>query len=547
MENTIFNRVKKYITKFNIGILVLFLLIIPFKAKTAVNLTNLQFAVGQGWEYGTDDPWHLRPTGQSQNFNRGDKIQFFAQAGPIYTSHQWRLVLKQNGSWYRDSYGDRQNPNTSSGWNYSNFTPSMNDLPEGKYQVEYYLDRGDGFQLLGMINFQVNYTGSTPNHQSNRLEHAVTATGWQYGSGAEYLNYKPIGQRSTFSKGETVYLLAQIRNIYVNHRFKVELYKSGNKQWENSSDWIYAGSGITYSNYVTSLPYAEEGSYEFRVHGDFGSGFSLLATVSFSVSSSANYPYQGYSPYQNYGQSGYYTYQNTRLSNGGWEYGSGAEYWNLRPIRERSSFTSGENIYAIALIRNIQTRHQWKSEIYKNGSLIWSQETPWRHPGGTWAYGAYYPSYSYANAGNYEWRIYINTGNGWQLLDTKPFTVSSQGGDYTYTGATVAENWTYGTGSDFWNIQPVNPRTSFSRGANVFVVAQARNVKVDHRWRVETYRNGSLLWSHTTDWNRVGKSWKYSNFYPANYNSTNGDYQFKIYWDSGNGFELKDTKNFYVY
>jgi len=542
MKNIISNGVNRRLKKLNISLLILSFLIIPFKAKTTTNLTDLHFAVSQGWEYGTDDPWHLRPIGSSQVFNQGDKVQFFAQAGPVYTTHQWRLVLKREGSRYRELVGDRLNPDTMRGWNYSNYTPTISDLPAGKYQVEYYLDSGDGYQSLSTINFQINYSGTPSGYQSYRLDRAVTATGWKYGSGAEYLNYRPIGQRSIFSKGETVYLLAQIRNISTNHRYTAELYKSGIKQWENSTDWINVGGGMPYSNYVTNLPYAQEGSYEFRVFADFGFGFQQLATVPFSVSST------GFNSYPIYNPSANYTYQSLRLSNGGWQHGSGVEYWNLRPIGERSVFASGETVHAIAQVRNIRVNHQWKAEIYKNGSLIWSQATPWRYPGGNWAYGAYYPAYNNAQPGNYEWRIYLNSGNGWQLLDRKSFSVTSRGGDYTYAGATVAENWTYGSaGADYWNIQPVNPRTSFAQGANVFVVAQSRNVKVDHRWRVETYRNGSLLWSHSTPRNYVGKGWTYSNFYPANYNSTYGDYQFKIYWDSGNGFELKDTKNFYVY
>jgi hypothetical protein len=535
----------KYITKLNISLLILSFLVIPFQAKTAARLTDLHFAVSQGWEYGSDDPWHLRPLGSSQVFNQGDNIQFFAQAGPVYTAHRWRLVLKLNGSWFRELVGDLLNPDTVRGWNYSNYTPSVSDLPAGKYQVEYFLDTGEGYQSLSTINFQVNYSGTPANYQSYRLDHAVTATGWEYGSGSQYSNYRPIGQKTSFSKGETVYLLAQIRNININHRYKAELYKSGNKQWENSTDWITAGGTMPFSNYVTSLPYAQEGSYEFRIFADFGYGFQQLSTVPFSVNST------GYNTYTGNYSSDHFSYQNLRLANGGWQNGGGSDYWNLRPIGERTAFNQGETVHAIAQVRNISINHQWKAEVYKNGSLVWSQATPWRYPSGTWGYGAYYPYYAYAQPGDYEWRIYLNTGSGWQLLDRKPFNVASRGGNYnnyTYMGATVAENWSYGSaGTDYWNIRAVNPRTSFSQGANVFVVAQSRNVTVDHRWRIETYRNSSLLWSYTTPWNRVGKGWTFSNFYPANYNSTYGDYQFKIYWDSGNGFVLKDTKNFYVY
>jgi len=122
--------------------------------------------------------------------------------------------------------------------------------------------------------------------------------------------------------------------------------------------------------------------------------------------------------------------------------------------------------------------------------------------------------------------------------------VINKTGEYIYNGAAVAEG--YG-GPNAWNIQPINPRTSFSRGMTVYVVAQARNVKVNHRWCVVIYRNGEYFRTFGTQWYQiVDGAWLWSSFYPAIADTSDGKYQCKIYLDIGKGFELVDIKDFFV-
>ena len=506
-------------------LMVISLLAYPLAGFTALSFVNVRTTVGTGWTYGTDEQWHLQPSGEKAEFSPGEKVQFFAQVGPIYVSHQWRLLLLRDGVQFRELINDRFNP-VSGGWNYSNFVPFMTDLAAGNYQADYYLDVGAGFEKLASVAFHVNAPIA-----SYYFDHAVTSAGWDYGTGvgADHWNLRPVDQRNVFNVGETVYLMTQTRNVNVSHRYKSELYRSSVKLWEHSTAWLNVGSGWQYSNYYPFYANAQPGNFEFRVFIDLGSGWQSLATTSFMVNG-AIVPF---------------VYDRTYVATG-WQHGTSSDYWNLQPVNAKTVFNPGETVYALSLVKNIYVNHQWKGELYRSGTFLWDNVTPWRDVGPGWSFGSYYPYYSNAQPGNYEWKIYLNSGNGFELLDTKAFNVTGTASDYNYVGSTVAENWTYGTSTDFWNIQPVNPRTLFNAGANVFLVTQARDVRVNHRWKVETYREGTLLWTHTTPLNIVGSGWSYSNFDPANYNSTIGNYQFKVYLDVGTGFQLMDTKSFSV-
>lgn len=491
---------------------------------SALNYAHSRIATAESWAYGQDEYWHLVPVNEKNIFRTGEKVQFFAQIGPVYTWHQWKMTLMKNGNSYREVINDPFNPEPACGWNYSNFVPYMTDLPAGNYQVNYYLNTGSGYNQLGSLNFDV-----TEPVAKYTFHHAVTATSWHYGNGDDYWNLLPINQKTQFNTGEKVYLMVQTRSVYADHRYKVELYRDNNKLWEYSTDWLNVGSGWAYSNFYPYYDNARAGNYTFKSYIDVGQGYTQLASTSFSVC----------------GPIEQYEYNHTYIAPG-WQYGTGGDYWNLQPVDPRTTYAPGDKVYALSQVSNIYVNHQWKAELYRSGTKIWEYSTDWLNVGAGWTYGNFYPYYENAQPGNYEFKIFINTGDGFKLLDTKGFTVTGQSGDYTYHHAAVAAGWQYGSGADFWNIQPVDPRTSFGRGEDVYLVAQARNVYVDHRWKVETYRSGTMLWNYATNWNRVGTGWAYSNFYPANFDSAPGNYEFKLYIDSGNGFNLLDTKTFTV-
>jgi hypothetical protein len=503
--------------------IVLMLILGPMLVKAGHYFPYTRIAVADGWTYGSNEYWHLQPVNERSTFRADEKVQFFAQVGPINTWHQWKLSLYRDNNLYREITNEPFIPDPNFGWNYSNFVPYLSNLQAGSYRADYLLNTGSGFERIASATFQVTLPQLT-----YLFHHAVTATNWQHGSGSEYWNLQPINQKIEFESGEKIYLMVQTRNVYVDHSYKVELFKDNTKLWEYSTPTLNVNEGWAFSNFYPYYENARPGSYTYKTYINTGNGWQLLATVPFTVK----------------GIPVPYVYDHTYIAPG-WQYGSGNDYWNLQPVDAKTTFTPGSKVYALAQVRNIYINHQWKAELYRNGNLSWTNTSDWLDVGNGWTFGNYYPYYENAQPGNYEFKIYLNTGSGFILLDKKPFTVTGQSDDYTYASATIARGWTYGT-TDLWDIQPVDPRTTFNEGDDVYLVAQAKNVYVNHRWKVETYRNNTLLWSNSSNWNNVGSGWSYSNYYPAQHSAASGNYEFKLYIDTGIGFKLLDTKQFTV-
>jgi len=496
----------------------------PFGSRAALNFANERTAIAEGWLFGQDEYWHLVPDGEKCVFEVGEKVQFFAQVGPINVDHRWKLKLYLGDQLYREITNDLSEVDPDFGWNYSNFVPFIDSLPLGVFTAEYYIDMGKGFEFLSSETFSVVVPQVT-----YKFDHAVTATDWTYGEGSEYWNLNPIGVKSEFQVGERIYLMTQIRNVYLRHRYKVELYREGTFLWDYSTEFMDVDSGWVYSNFYPYYDNARPGQYEFRVYLDTGDGFDRLETVPFKVN----------------GVLSDYTYQHTYLAPS-WEYGTGADYWNLKPVDMRDVYEEGERIYALAQVKDIYVNHFYKAELYRDGKMLWDYSTGVLEVGNGWTFSNFYPYYDNARPGLYEFKIYINTGSGYVLLDTKPFKVNGEIADYVYGHSIVAEGWTFGTSTEYWDLKPVNPGTEYAVGDNVYLLSQVRNIYVNHKWKVEVYKNDSLLWKYETPLNEVGSGWTYGNFTPVHYNAEAGDYKFKVYISTGSEYILLDTKAFTV-
>ncbi len=509
------------------GVFVLMLVVFGGHYVYATDYSYSKTTVAEGWEHGKDEYWHLQAINEKCVFHTGEKVQFFAQVGPISVNHKWRLQLYRNGSLYQETESAFAEINNCYTWNYSNFVPYLNNLPVGDYHVDYFLDEGNGFEKVGENDFIV-VLSQTP----FVLDHALTAKSWQYGEGDEYWNLQPIEAQNEFAVGDTVYLLVQIRDVYVNHRYKVELYKDNNLLWEYETQWQDVGAGWKYGNFYPFYKNAQGGDFVFKTYIDTGDGYKDLAQVPFKVLG-------GEKPY---------TYDHTYLATS-WKHGEGEEYWDLKPVNECEdaceAFTEGKTIYALAQVRNIYVNHSWRAELYRDNNLMWSYDTLWQDVGGGWTYGNFYPFYKDAQPGNYTFKIYINVGDGYELLDTKNFSVCGNYDDYLVDYIETAHGWKHGE-SEFWNIEPVNVSAEFNQGDDVYLVAQLKNVYVNHRYKVELYNYGSLIWSYESPWNNVGAGWDFSSFYPVYNNISCGDFEYKLYLDDGNGYKLLGEKSFVV-
>lgn len=234
----------------------------------------------------------------------------------------------------------------------------------------------------------------------------------------------------------------------------------------------------------------------------------------------------------------------------GWTYGSAnssdPNYWDLEPVNIRNQFEVGQTAQFMVKLTNISVNHRYHMQIYRNGTLLREQTEAWLYPSPMWGYSSFTPYQTNLQPGDYEVKFYLDIGSGFSMLDSKTFTVA--GNNYTYTGSVVCGGWTYGTGDLYWDLQPVDPRTNFSAGETVYVLAQLHNVFVDHEWKLEVWKNGSYLWENRSGLMDVDNvnGWGFSNFTPYLQNVLGGSYEFRIFLDEGGGFVLKDTKPFTV-
>jgi|GEM_PF-1760253 len=203
-------------------------------------------------------------------------------------------------------------------------------------------------------------------------------------------------------------------------------------------------------------------------------------------------------------------------------------YWDLQPVNPKNIFNLGENIYLLAKA-NVSVSHRWKMSLYFNENFWWDDETDWKSPS---EFSNYTP---YQNGkdtfpGSYKFEIYIDTGEGFKLLETKIFEVkdSDENIGYIYKGSYLCESILPGQ-NDYWDFQPLNPKTNFSVGEKVQLLVKLKDITVDHRYKLEVMRNGVYWWSNIASWNYVLTKWGYGNYTPYQMNSPAGTYKFRIF------------------
>jgi hypothetical protein len=375
-------------------------ILMPVLTSAADGSGNV-FTLAEGYISGPREKWQLLPVNEKNVFTAGEKVQFFAQVGPIYEDHQWYLDLYFNDELYRQASSDIFSPDPVMGWNYSNFIPYASDLPPGEYWVQYYIVlEGEKIPMKG-LPFKV-----VPPKDPFISSYAVAARGFEHGEGSEYWNLKPVGPGNVFEPGEKVYFMVQVKNIYLDHGLKGELYRNGVKVMDHNTEWLRVGNGWEYGNFFPFYENIAPGDYVFKAYMELGEGFFEIASIQFAVS----------------GQVQDYVYSHTYTA-ASYAHGTGDDHWNLKPVNQNKVFKAGDTVYALAQVRDIFTDHRWKVELYQSGNFLWEDVTGISTVNGSWKYGNFYPFYHNAQPGEYAWKIYIDTGSGFKLLDTVYFDV----------------------------------------------------------------------------------------------------------------------------
>ncbi len=114
----------------------------------------------------------------------------------------------------------------------------------------------------------------------------------------------------------------------------------------------------------------------------------------------------------------------------------------------------------------------------------------------------------------------------------------------------IAENWTHGSddagSSEYWNLQPVNPRKTFSEWTQACSLSTIANISADHRWKTEFFKDGQSHFIDETSWLYVGSGWDFSSTKPIISNLSNGSYEVVNWIDIGHGYEFFSRDYFTV-
>ncbi len=357
---------------------------------------------------------------------------------------------------------------------------------------------------------------------------AYACDSWEYGSGDfDYWDVQPVNPRGEFVAGENIMILAKAKNININYRVKIEIYKDGVYWWQGTSDWNDVGSGWQYGHYTVTIENTPAAAYMAKIYFDIGDGFVLKQSIDFNATAEQNFIYDGAYACDNF------------------VYGSGDfDYWDVQPVNPRGEFVAGENIMILAKAKDIYVNHRWQIEIYKDGVYWWQGTSDWNDVGSGWQYGHYYVTISNCPAGDYVAKVYFDSGNGFGLWQEVSFTTGPEQ-DYIYVGAYTCEGIEPGSAPlSEWDYQPVNPKSEFSSSETAYILAKAKNVYINHQWKIEIYKDGVFWWEALSGWKDVGSGWEYTHYSVYMSDLPAAAYMAKIYFDDGGGYQQIDTVNF---
>ena len=462
------------------------------------------------------------PVNPKTQFNQGENVNCLVEIKNISVNHRLKVDVYKDSAYYWTWGGTTWNNVGSNTWGYSYAQVTNANAVPGKYEFRIYIDTGSGFQQLDSKGCQVISTQPRYSYSGAWVCDSIATGPLQW-------SLMAVNTKTYFQQGSKVSLLVEYKNVYVNHRHKIDIYYNGayswtwdGVNWNNVGQW---GWGYSYATpYITNC---QAGDYEFRIFIDTGTGFQQTDNKTFTVfQSGPQYSYAG-----------------------AWVCDSvvnGQDAYSKVPGDLNTSFTQGNTFYCLAVLRNVYVNHRIKVDIYKDSVYAWTWGNgSWNIVSGTWTYSNAIVQMQNAAPGKYEFRIFLDVGSGYQQIDSKTCQVAATGPGYTYSGSWTCDSVAAGT--DPFSEVAVNAKTNFVAGHNMYCLSVFKNVYVNHRIKVDIYKNGVYSWTWGNgSWNIVSGTWAYSNAIVLNYQISAGQYQFKIYIDTGSGYQLIDTKSITV-
>lgn len=227
--------------------------------------------------------------------------------------------------------------------------------------------------------------------------------------------------------------------------------------------------------------------------------------------------------------------------------------WIYSCQNRQTVFQPGQNVNMVIRIDDVQRNVAFSVEAWRLGqsSPDWTwADSPLQVVPNVWPHAFYLPSFNNVYAGDWDMRIYADTGSGPFQLTTFHFIVPGgnqqwPGSPYQYNGNSYNCNGTVtGGASTNWIYTCNGQQSSYAAGDNVTVLMRIDNVTSSHRFRARIFHNGSHLYTtDPTGWNDVpsGQTWQYAYYWTTIGNVTSGSYEARVDIDRPGGTEFEDV------
>ncbi|MFA4834030.1 MAG: T9SS type A sorting domain-containing protein [Patescibacteria group bacterium] len=222
------------------------------------------------------------PVEPDTTFTQGDDVYVLVELKNVVGKHKFHVKKFLNGVSYGEYTTDWKNPEEKWVWEYSYFIPSQLEARPGRWTFAIYFgDRYGVFEEIAVVNFKVSRTDPP-------YEFTGAVACRSIADGPEKFSKIPVGADSVFTVGDTVYVLVELKNVYIKHRFGVVEFRNDQYWGEYETDWKEVGFGWDYSYFSPRQENIRSGKWEFMTYLEKeGGGWEFLTNTKFTVKEEA--------------------------------------------------------------------------------------------------------------------------------------------------------------------------------------------------------------------------------------------------------------------
>jgi len=314
-------------------------------------------------------------------------------------------------------------------------------------------------------------------------------------------------------------------------------YVVGDKVTAGAQVGTTSNTGYTTNTLLECLPgNGYHLHYEVRDNGDYQNPYTHLGGLFFIDSDGTyHFPGEGVPPYY---------YDNNITTCLGPVTGGEATNWWYTCANQTTAINQGDTVWVMLNLEDTTVNHVYKVVAYRNGVYQWEWSPGWNVVGQWgWKTSFFWASWSNVPPGNLKLELHLNTGNGFELLNSA--TISAKlTTPYLYDdNALSCQGPVTGGANTNWWFTCEKPSQVFQSGQIIWGLARLDQIYVSHHFKVQAFKNNIFQWQWSPGWNLipVGKMWEHSFFWFRLFVSPKGNWEFKLFLDSGAGYTYFDS------